>query len=51
MKTFSRINKLKRDRYDALIKKSPITYFVEKKKKTKISLKQLFHLPSRYTNL
>jgi hypothetical protein len=40
-----RFAKLKQDRYDELIKKSPPTYYEPPKKKPRISLKNLFHLP------
>ena len=40
-----KIAKLKREKYEQLVAKSPQTYFIEKKK-PKISLKNLFHLKS-----
>ena len=46
-----RFAKLKRDRYDELIKKSPPTYYEPPKKKPRISLNNLFHLPFRKTKL
>ena len=39
-----KIAKLKRERYESLIAKSPQTYFVEPKKKPRMSLNNLFHL-------
>ena len=41
-----KIAKLKREKYEKLVAKSPQTYFVEEKKKPRISLKNLFHLKS-----
>ena len=39
-----KFTKLKRDRYEELIKKSPITYYTPPPKKPPISLKNLFYL-------
>ena len=37
------IDRFKKDRYDALLRKCPQTYFTEEKKKPRISLKELFY--------